>query len=195
MPVNGVALSAVGAGVLFVWSGVKGWSVLGTAKELVTGVQPQGTNMYPLSGGNASSGSGVVGGSSSGIAQDALRYQGHPYLYGGSAGTSGNNPWDCSSFCNWVCGHDEKLPIPGMGAGSYNVSFHGPTTVQWAIFPRLSSVSASEVAAGDIIVWPTHMGIAISNTQMISAVDPQEGTKVGPIAGPTGEPIIKRGRY
>jgi hypothetical protein len=195
MPINGVALTAVGAGVVFVWSGVKGWSVLGTVKDLVTGVQPSGTNQYPLSGGNASGGSGgVTGVGLSGIAQDALKYQGHPYLFGGAPGKSGSNAWDCSSCVNWIVGHDAGQAIPGMAAGSYDGSVHGPTTFQWAVWPGLHSVPRAQLAPGDIIVWIDHMGIYVGNDKVLSALNPGLGTMVTTVESAHPAPIIKMGR-
>jgi hypothetical protein len=38
------------------------------------------------------------------------------------------------------------------------------------------------------------MGIAISNTEMVSAQDPQDGTKRGPIDGGGDGPLMKYGR-
>jgi hypothetical protein len=143
--------------------------------------------------GSAGGGGGAGQGGSTGqaIAQDALKYKGHAYLYGGAPGTSGKNPWDCSSFVNWVVGHDMGLGIPTMS--HYDGSTHGPATGSWLTWSGCKTIPRKSVAAGDIMVWQTHMGIAISNTQMISARDPAEGTGIDTITGDIpGELLVPR---
>jgi len=43
-------------------------------------------------------------------------------------------------------------------------------------------VSKDSVQAGDLIIWPTHSGIAINSTQMVSAENPSQGVKVNTFA-------------
>lgn len=205
MAVNGSALAAIGIGSIFVWSGIKGWSVMGTVADLVTGKEPTQTNANPLidpnyvapipgdSGNlNPNVNPGVFQG---GIAGIATQYQGHPYAFGGAPGKDGQRPWDCSSFVNFVIGLRLGGSIPGYSAGQYDGISHGPPTGLWAVWPGLTRINAGDVQAGDIIVWATHMGIAISNTQMISALNEREGTKIGNISGSAPGPILTYGRY
>lgn len=187
--VNGIAVAAIGAGTIFVWSGIKGWSVSGVIGDIVRGAKPQGSEIYTLSSGdNSSSGSNPPVGPVSGIAADALQYQGHSYLYGGAPGRNGTHAWDCSSFVNWVVGHDERMAIPGMR--HYDGSSHGPPTGSWAVWPGLKHISRSQLQAGDIIVYVGHMGIAISNDRMISALNSSLGTRISGIDGVRGNPIV-----
>lgn len=55
--VNGTAVALIAAGSIFVWSGIKGWSVIKTVGDLITGAKPEGSNIYELASdtGNASS--------------------------------------------------------------------------------------------------------------------------------------------
>lgn len=197
--INGFSLAAIGAGSLFVWSGIKGWSITGTIGDVILGHRPNQSLAYALTSPDPGGSGGISGGTASQAANDALKYQGHLYKYGGAPGRNGQNPWDCSSFANWVFGHDMGAAIPGYGPGRYDGSVHGPPTGSWAIWPGLQSISAGQVQAGDIIIWPTHMGIAISNTHMVSAVGPDgtHSTKQDPIhgGGPRGESVIRYGRY
>jgi hypothetical protein len=55
-------------------------------------------------------------------------------------------------------------------------------------------VSRENVQAGDIIVWVGHMGIAISNTHYMSALNPKTTTKVRPIDGGGNGPLMIYGR-
>lgn len=210
--INGKAIAAISVGALFIWSGIKGWSVLGTVRDIVSGQTPADIIAHPLDptvfgggqvgsvAGTALPGSGgsLVGGLAglaNGIAATAMQYQGHAYKYGGAPGIDGSKPWDCSSFVNFVCGIRLNLPIPGYSPGKYKGDVHGPPTGLWAAWNGFWKVSRSEVVAGDIIVWSGHMGIAISNSQMISALNPSAGTKVGAIDGAARGPIISIGRY
>lgn len=194
MPINGVALTSVCAGSLLVWSGIKGWSILQTAGEIITGKVPTGTEVNTLTAANTGSTAGGSITTSSGLANDALGYQGHKYVYGGAPGKNGQNGWDCSSFMNWVIGHDAGRAIPGYGAGKYDGSSHGPPTGSWGIWPGLQHISASDVQAGDLIVWTGHMGMAISNGMMISALDSKDGTITTPIQGYGNGPLMCYGR-
>jgi cell wall-associated NlpC family hydrolase len=177
--VNGAAVAAAGAGALLVWSGIRGTRVTAALKELISGQQPSGAEAYPLSapGGTGGAtnilgmGAGSPAGSTTGqaIAADALQYVGHPYLFGGAPGTSGQQPWDCSSFVNWVLGHDLRLAIPG--SATYNGSVHGPNTLMYLAWPGAVTIGHDGSAAvpGDLCVWQTHMGIATGAGKMVSA--------------------------
>lgn len=196
MPINGVALSSVSIGSLLIWSGIKGWNLTATAGQLLTGKVPSGTNANPLTAPGSVGGSGALalGATSSALANDFQKYIGHKYVYGGAPGNNGQNGWDCSSAINWVVGHDAGRAIPGYAAGKYDGSAHGPPTGLWGVWPGLQHISASQVQAGDIIVWTGHMGMAVSNTSMISALNSQAGTVVTPIQGYGNGPLLCYGR-
>lgn len=199
MPVNGRAATAICAGLLFTWSGIKGWSILGTAGDLITGVKPNQTEINPLMNPNAPAGStgavAPVGVTGNVIADTALQYRGHAYEFGGAPGADGSDPWDCSSFCNFVIGIKLGGAIPGYGPGKYQGNVHGPSTGNWLIWNGLRTIQASEVQPGDIVIWTGHMGIAVSNTQIVSALNPNEGTRVTNIQGTAPGPILRYGRY
>ena len=199
MKLPGPALAALTFGTILVWSGIKGWSVLGTIQDVVSGKKPAGTTLpgNPISAptGPASSTAAAGTASSSAVVSDAMQYQGHPYKYGGAPGKDGQGPWDCSSFVNWVVSHDLGLAWPG--SGRYDGTTHGPPTGSWAAWflargGGSTTVKKADLQAGDIIVWAGHMGIAINGTQMISAETPKNGTLVGGLVG-TG-PLLCYGR-
>jgi hypothetical protein len=202
MAINGRALTIAGIGTIFVWSGIKGWSVLGTIGDAVTGKQPSQSITNPLVtiGGSTASNAGVLPGigqsiASFGIGAIALEYKGHAYRFGGAPGKDGSKPWDCSSFVNWIVSVKAGKAIPGYGPGKYQGTIHGPPTGSWAIWSGLTSIKRSEVQAGDILIWLGHMGIAINNTQMISALNPHEGTQISTIDKGVGRgPLVRIGR-
>jgi cell wall-associated NlpC family hydrolase len=176
--VNGIALAAAGTGALFLWSGVRGAHVLVNLQDLITGKKPSDTGANPIDTGPGSSVS-ISGPSPTGdaIASDALKYQRHCYHYGGAPGLDGSGCWDCSSFVNWVVGHDMGMAIPGKAAGAYDGSSHGPNTLLWLawIGTGVTRVAKAQAQAGDIFCWQTHMGIALGPDSMISAQGP-DGT-------------------
>lgn len=198
--IDGVALATIGTGALFAYAGITGKSVLASVQAMVSGKSPLTlVNVNPVNGtGNpnaVTSGAGSVsGGTPSGqaMAADALHYAGHQYVYGGAPGPNGSGPWDCSSFMNWVIGHDFHHPIPG--GGTYDGSSHGPATGGYMSWSGAVTIPRSQLAAGDLCVWSTHIGMAISNSQMISALNPSLGTAVTTPenGGPQGESLVCR---
>jgi hypothetical protein len=190
---NGVALSSIAAGSLLMWSGVKGWSLLATLGEVISGKKPSEPESVILTSGTSGS-SGSAGIAAGGLAGLAVQYIGHAYLFGGAPGKDGTRPWDCSSFVNWLVSVKMGKAIPGYSAGKYDGSVHGPPTGSWGMWPGLQHISASQLQAGDLIVWTGHMGIAVSNTTMVSALDSRDGTKETPIKGFGNGPLMCYGR-
>ncbi len=113
------------------------------------------------------------------------------YVWGGANPATG---WDCSGAVNYCACHNLRLDIPGIKGGQFTGKTHGPTTVEWITWTGCKTISRSEIQAGDLCVWQSHIGVAISNSEYVSAVDPAEGTKVGPIdgGGPSGETLVPR---
>jgi cell wall-associated NlpC family hydrolase len=179
---SGPAIGAIAAGGLLVFAGLKGYS-LGTAlQDIIMGTSPLSeSQVNPITGTPATAAAGGTAGGTatdSEIANQALSYAGKiGYCYGGAMeaavnGCPAGKP-DCSSFVNWVVGHDLQLAIPGYAPGAYDGTVHGPGTISWAVFG--SGISRAEVQAGDIVVWgpSVHMGVAISNTEFVSDQDPE----------------------
>jgi cell wall-associated NlpC family hydrolase len=189
MPINGVALGALAAGSVLLYSAVKGKSILATAQAVITGTNP-GTlpNANPITPVNAPAGSNVSGasgvnigpGGEQQIAATAASYIGKlRYVYGGPppAGTV-----DCSSFASKVLAQNG---VPKPGGSTFNPNVHGPTTLSYMVWNGAKTVghSGSVSIPGDLVVWQTHMGIAIGNGQFVSARDEAEGVGVDAIDG------------
>jgi cell wall-associated NlpC family hydrolase len=202
--VSAPAVAAAGIGGLFLWSGLKGAKISTTARSLLQGQQPSAANANPISGNSfagqfasgpltASSSGNLGSGSGAAIASDALRYQGAGYVWGG-APAQGIGHWDCSSFANWVVGHDSGLAIPFYKVGGYNGSAHGPATVAWLGWGGCHTVGNTGRSAqpGDLCIWQTHMGIAIGGGQMISAQNQSSGTQISGIDGFVPELLFVR---
>jgi len=192
MAVPGVPLALVAGGAVLVYSGVENTPVAGVLRSLSKGQAPK-PGPFPAGGdtsGVAQAGIEPTGpGSATGtaIAQDALQYKDAGYVWDGAPALGIGN-WDCSSFCNWVIGHDEGMAIPEFPAGTYDGSSHGPSSFIWAAWTGCQTIGhdPSAAQAGDLCIWMNavgHIGIAIGGGQMISALDQTDGTKVTPISG------------
>lgn len=198
MPVNGVGLASVAFGGVFLYAGIKGYSVPQAFQAILTGKSPTTlTNTNPITNTQIATGSGQSAGSTStagigptaganAISQQAVRYAGHCYKFGGAPGRDGRSCWDCSSFVNWVVGHDIGLAIPGYGPNKYTGSVHGPATVEWMVWSGCVTIKSSQAQPGDILVTSGHMGIYIGNGQMVSALNEHLGTLVTSIRGAFG---------
>jgi cell wall-associated NlpC family hydrolase len=191
--VSGPAVAATAAGALLIWSGLKGASITNSLRSLISGSPPSGTDVNaigtPVSTavtGTIGAGGNAAGGTLVGYAES---YQGHLYDYGGCE----SNPagWDCSSYMNWVVGHDAGLAIPGYAAGQYNGTVHGPPTGSWLLWTGCQTITRASLEPGDLLVWQTHMGMYVGGGNMISALGPTgtHSTQITTIAGgsPTAE--------
>lgn len=192
MPVNGVAVTSVGAGIVFVYSGIKGWSVMATMRDLVSGKKPSQSvaNAIPSDSGTGSVATGATGNTGNALADAMIKGIGHAYVYGGAPGATGANPWDCSSDVNFTAS-SIGLAIPGYGPGKYDGTVHGPPTGSWLIWPGLKRVPVSQAQAGDVVIFAAHMGVCVSNTEMVSALNPAMGTQKTNIFGG----VLRCGRY
>lgn len=119
------------------------------------------------------------------IAGSAQAYAGIPYKWAGHLPSTG---WDCSGFVGYVLGNNFGMTLPG--GIKYSASSHGPVAAAYKVYG--SGVNSPQ--AGDLCVWVTHVGIALTSSTMISALSPAYGTAVTPIQGygPPGEPLTYR---
>jgi cell wall-associated NlpC family hydrolase len=197
---KGIGFAAIGVGSLFVYAGIKGYSVPQTIQNIITGKKPAtGQTEAVLTAAESPSSVGFLGsGSGAAAAADALKYNGSPYVWGGAPaeniGPTGIGNHDCSSLANWVYGHDLGLAIPFYGVGKYDGSQHGPPTMTWLAWTGCTTIGSdpSQAQAGDVCVWQTHMGIALGPNQMISAQDPSLGTGISNIALPGEQLFVRR---
>jgi cell wall-associated NlpC family hydrolase len=205
-----IPLILVGLGSYLAWFGVKYWrgegeaawpsypikSVLqgkGTpAPEPATSTAVELTSYESsLAGAEKAGGSGGNTADGSAAAADAETYVGKiNYTWGG-----GHPPnVDCSGLCNWIYGHDLKLDIPEMPRGQvFDGSSHGPDVASWLAWSGVQHVSSHQ--PGDIVAWGPneHMGVVVSSTECVSALDPALGCKKLPIAEThTGVPTFLR---
>jgi cell wall-associated NlpC family hydrolase len=177
----GVAYTTVGG--LLLYSGVKGATIADTARSVLSGTTTvKSTETIPVI--NASDSSGTVtatGATANGqqIIGDAMRYNGHKYVFGGPSNPSAG--WDCSSFASYVLGHDLGMALPGgkmWAAATNNGNDHGPVASDFANTPGFKKVGTDAVKnqPGDLLVWSGHVGFGTGSAGMFSAFDAQSGT-------------------
>ena len=185
--IPGLAVALATAGGVLIYTGIRGVGVLPGLKEILKG-NPGSVTSGPGAGilrpasfriddqGGAAGGGGVSPGGSGPIittgatvlggqiANAATRYRGVPYRING-ADPSG---FDCSGLVTWVLHHDLGLNLP---SNTHTVT---QQFITWnagsVVIPR------DQCAAGDLVCWSGHIGIAVSNSQMIDA--PHVGTVV-----------------
>lgn len=183
--VDGIALGAVFAGSLFAYAGITGKSVPHALQAIVKGKSPKTAPQdQPITGGavpvtGPGGGRTVTATTDSAIANDALSYVGKLGWSLGGSMNSGSP--DCSGYVNGVIGRDLHMAIPGVAAGAFDGSQHGPNSFVWMLWSGLVKITRAEIQAGDILVWTSgigHIGIATSNTEMVSDLNPQLGVAV-----------------
>lgn len=192
--IDGVAVGAVAVGGLFMYSGITGRGVLASLQAAIQGKNPNTISQSsPINVSAAAQLAAVAGQIATGItvsasssalgtsiANDALVYKGAGYVFGG-APAKGRGNWDCSSFVNWVIGHDLMQAIPGYDAGKYAGTSHGPTALMWSLWTGCTTIGTKGAQAqpGDLCCWQTHIGIAIGGGQMISARSAKDNPPTG----------------
>lgn len=188
--INGVAAAIAVGGIVVLWSGVRGASVSDTLRAFVQGKpvpqrnQPthlaaavaQAATAAAADAGRSGTNVPPVGAGTSAAVDDARRYLGTPYVWAASDPGRG---FDCSGLVNQVYGRDLGLPIPGHPDGQY--AGHGPITTDWYVWPGCDTVSGLDVRPGDLVCWPSHIGIYAGNGQMINAPTAGEVVKLDTI--------------
>lgn len=168
MPISGKAVAVGAAGLIYLWAAIKGASIQGTLRQLISGDQPTGSNIHPIDTTVIDTGSsGLTGntgttgvtatGSAANILSIAASMKGTPYCFGGG---HGSNPcaacMDCSGYVSCV------LNKAGVMKGSMATG---------ALSGIGKGVPYDQRQPGDIIVWNGgtgggHTGIIIDGSSM-----------------------------
>lgn len=112
----------------------------------------------------------------SGIVAIAQSQLGAPYVWGGSSPSTG---FDCSGFTAWVYGQaGYYLPHSSGAQGGYG-----------------TAVPASQVAAGDLLVWSGHVAVYAGGGQIIHAATsgkPVKYSSYSAMVAAFGTPDVRR---
>jgi hypothetical protein len=192
--VNGKAVGLTAVGAVVAYSGIRGKGLSSAFRNVLEGQSPRnavsanpiiGQDVATLTGG----GTGILTGPNAAIGQRAMQDVGHPYLYGGWF--TNPNGWDCSSATNWWLSRF-AITLPG-GIKNYQGNWHGPVVGNYQLWTGARSVSRSQVQSGDLVLFgASHMGIATSNAEFVSAQNPANGTRISSIDGFGGTPNFRR---
>lgn len=203
MAAKGVSVAYCVIGGVVLYSGIKGAKIADTVGAALKG-NLSVTNQEPITAANSSGGStnpsapstAPTGGSASGqqIVGDAMKYNGHKYVFGGASNPQSG--WDCSSFASYVLGHDLGMQLPGnttWAKATNNGQSHGPVADEFAHTPGFKKVGSDpkQNQPGDLLVWTGHVGFGTGNGGMFSAYDTQSGT----LATSAGAPYLFLGVY
>ena len=146
--VNALAVSTAAAGAFLIWTGIRNVGIVDGLRALTSGklpaqgpqvVTPVGTSVGAAGGGGA-------------LAAAARRYIGRPYVWG----ASGPDSFDCSGLIT-RCLRDVGKPVRRLYSGDF-FGWSGATTID-----------RGQLAAGDLVLWPGHCGIATGPKTLIHA--------------------------
>jgi cell wall-associated NlpC family hydrolase len=112
------------------------------------------------------------------VAQAAARYLGLPYRFG----SAGPDAFDCSGLVTWVLHRDMGIQLP---SNRHTVSG------QFFVWSGARTLPRDQCAAGDLVCWTGHIGIATSRTDMIHAPGAGRPVQRSRIWG-TPAPTIRR---
>jgi cell wall-associated NlpC family hydrolase len=186
--ISGVALGMATAGGILMYFAINNIPMLDGLRSLVKGKIPTGATTGASKGvaaalaGIASKAQSTADAASSAgsptsqfasttgqkIADDARKYLGVPYVWGG-ASPSG---FDCSGLVTWVLHHDLGINLPDN---------NHTVTGQFLVWGGAKDVPRSTASAGDLCCSMEHIGIAVDSSNMIHAPDFGEVVKIGPI--------------
>lgn len=184
---SGLALLMASVGGYAVYAGLNNVPFTSGLRELVSGKlpaprEPKRTTVNwsaPAAGADGGAGAGSSGATGNRIADAARKYLGIPYVWAAHDPSKG---FDCSGLVTWVLHHDLGINLPN---NTHTV------TGQFMVWGGATTIPKSQCAAGDLIVWPGHIGIAVSPTQMIHAPTSGEVVKIGNIWW-TPQPLVRR---
>jgi len=173
---SGVALGLGIAGGVLVYSATRNQSVADTLRAIIRGEQVEARPGMP-SFGTVSAGGGEATGAA--VAASAASYAGKvPYRWAGHTPEG----WDCSGLVTWVLHHDHGIALPS------NVH---TTAIVFYAWTGAVTVPRSSCQAGDLVCWPTHVGIAMDRDTMVNAPRPGALTRIERIWSLPG-PVIRR---
>lgn len=183
--ISGLAVAISAAGGLLLYSSIKNASVADTLRALIKGQPVTGSATGSLGEVQASMPAAESTGSITAqegagaqVAADAAKYLGIRYRFGG-ADPSG---FDCSGLVTWVLHHDFGISLP---SNTHTV------TGTFYVWTGAQTVPRSQCSPGDLVCWPSHIGIATDAQTMIHAPHTGDVVRTAKIWN-TPAPIIRR---
>lgn len=156
--ISGLAIGAIVAGDVLFLSGLHGGTVADTLRALLKGDPlPPGKSFGRTAAAGVLEGLPPPAGSPLGaqVASMAQTYIGVPYVWAGEDPSG----WDCSGFVTWVLVRN-GIQLP---------SNHHTVAAQFYTWSGAYTIPRDQCSPGDLVCWPTHVGIAVSNVDMVHA--------------------------
>lgn len=173
--VSGASVALMAVGGVAVWSGINNTGLLETLRSLAKGQAPTPHRKPPfsdVSGGGTATPDGAASSGSSDIVNEAMKWKGTKYVYGGCHGgypkcCSPGHGVDCSSFVSCVMRNTGHYKGHGsMVAGS--------TMLAWG-----KLIPESSVQPGDVVLWVgQHCGIVTDPGSKMMIAAPHTGAVV-----------------
>lgn len=174
--ISGTGIALATGGALLIYAGIRNAKLVDALRAAAAG-QPvaegpsggigvqfgadPGTSAPPASSGTVTTAAGGLGAQ---IAAGVRKYIGVPYVFGGANPSVG---FDCSGLATWLLHHDLGLNLP---SNTHTVA------AQFLVWGGATTIPRAQCAAGDLVCWVGHIGIAIDKDNMIAA--PHAGATV-----------------
>ncbi len=182
--ISGLAVAGAAVGGFLIYAGIKDVDTIQGLREIISGKTPVGrpqksTAVFGGRGSAAVGESAAVAASQAGssagggtpLIEEARKHLGKKYVFG----SVGPNTFDCSGLVVYCLRktYDSKTP-----------RFTTHTFSAWARSRGWTKVDEKNIRAGDVVLKSGHMGIAISNTDMIHAPNARTVVKISKIYSP-----------
>jgi cell wall-associated NlpC family hydrolase len=178
--ISGLAVAVAAVGGFLVYAGIKDVPLEQGLREILSGKTPTGRvpvataqfGSRPI-GSTVAGAANTVGSAASGgaLVSEARKHLGKKYVFG----AIGPNVFDCSGLVVYCLRKTSTPNAPRFVTHSF---------AAWARSKGWIKVGEADIRSGDVVLKSGHMGIAISNAEMIHA--PHTGTvvKIGKIYSP-----------
>lgn len=180
--VNALAVTTAAAGAFLIWTGIRNVGVVDGLRAITSGKLPEqgaqvGASLGTAVGDAVPKVVDAIGGKGAQLAAAARRYIGKPYRWG----ASGPDAFDCSGLITRAL-RDVGKNVRRLYSADLLV-WSGATTIQ-----------RDQLAAGDLVCWVGHCGIAVSSTRLIHAPSAGRDVVEAPIWW-TPAPVLRRVKW
>ncbi len=176
--ISGLAVAVAAVGGFLIYAGIKDVDTITGLREIISGKTPTGraqkqTAQFGTAVGNAASDLGNAASNLAGgaLVSEARKHLGKPYVWA----SVGPNSFDCSGLVIYCLRKTLDPSAPRF------------TTHSFASYARKrgwTKVSEANIRSGDVVLKSGHMGIAISNAEMIHAPRTGKPVQIGKIYSP-----------
>ncbi len=181
--ISGLAVAAAGVGAFLVYAGIKDVPTISGLREIIRGKTPTGRPQKSRSSGDLgtvrirpwtkpdSAIPGIPNSIANPLIVEARKHLGKKYVFG----AVGPNTFDCSGLVVYCLRQTYDKNTPRLVTHTF---------AAWLRSRGWVKVDETRIQTGDIVLKSGHMGIAISNTEMIHAPRTGDVVKISKIYSP-----------